>query len=112
MKRSDMVRKMAAAHSSLDFQGKSYDYDELARHMLSVIEEAGMQPPNTTLDKLVPGFLKDNSENIYYACWEPEDNLTTDDLCANSIADIEALIDEDKELMKILQEMEKKLEDK
>jgi hypothetical protein len=36
-----------------------------------------------------------------------ESDLAADDWWTQPIADVEALIDEDKELMKILQEMEK-----
>jgi hypothetical protein len=39
-----------------------------------------------------------------------EADLAADDWWTKPVADIEALIDEDKELMKTLQEMERKLE--
>ena len=75
MKRSEMIRKMAIAHSALDWSGKSYDYDELATYLLSIIEEAGMQPPNISLNELISGPLKvDYEYKHYYACWEPEDD--------------------------------------
>ena len=44
-----------------------------AEEILSALEKAGMQPPNTTLDKLVPGGLQTTGSTQYYACWESED---------------------------------------
>lgn len=44
--------------------------------LLTILEKFGMQPPNVTLDQLIPGDLKTapEAEKHFYACWEPEDN--------------------------------------
>jgi hypothetical protein len=44
----------------------------LNERILSALEKQGMQPPNVTLDELVPGFLTENGDKHYYACWEDE----------------------------------------
>lgn len=72
MKRSEMVRIMAIAHSRFDCCGHPYDYDDLADYVLSSIEEAGMLPPKSldtiTLKKgLVRGYT------MMFE-WEPEDD--------------------------------------
>lgn len=45
MKRSEMIKHIVIAHSTLDFRGESYDYNELAEHLLSHMEKVGMLPP-------------------------------------------------------------------
>lgn len=44
--------------------------------ILTTLEEAGMQPPNVTLDQLIPksGLKIDPEYDHYYACWEPEND--------------------------------------
>ena len=71
MKRSEMINLLVekfrdSAYYALD--------EEIANIILITIEQAGMQPPNTTLEKLIPGALTDLKEcRHYYACWEPEE---------------------------------------
>jgi hypothetical protein len=58
-------------------------------------------------------YIRDLRRNVDYAMLDlsqrfwSEADLVADDWWTQPIADIEALIDEDKELMKTLQEMEK-----
>lgn len=47
MKRSEMVKIIATAHSRFDCCGHPYDYDDLAEYLLSSIEGAGMLPPKS-----------------------------------------------------------------
>lgn len=52
------------------------DLEEVARDILSAIEECGMQPPNIKLKQLFPNSIVEVSEdspvNHWHACWEPE----------------------------------------
>ena len=70
MKRSDAILRIfetletAFSHP----EGNS----KLAVALMKTIEEMGMQPPNVTLNELVPGDWLCN-ESHYYACWEPEE---------------------------------------
>ena len=65
MKRSDMVNKIEEFFHREVFTGAD---------LLSYLEDLGMQPPNITLDELIPGLnVKHVSEEThYYSCWEPE----------------------------------------
>lgn len=58
MKRSEMIEKIAKRLSPVGVS------EPTCEEVLSIIEEAGMLPPRTKLDKL---GLEDNA-------WDPEDN--------------------------------------
>jgi len=46
----------------------------LNERILSALEKAGLQPPNVTLDELLPkSGLSEVGDKHYYSCWEPED---------------------------------------
>ena len=47
----------------------------LAIEIMDKLEEIGMQPPNITIDKLIPNSGLVTIERHYYACWEPEEEL-------------------------------------
>lgn len=77
MKRSEMLGKIAACIINHNEPHRYTDREtalQIAEVILQVQEEAGMQPPNVTLDELVPGFLTSTGERHYYACWEDEDD--------------------------------------
>lgn len=76
MKRSEMVKIIATAHSRFDCCGHPYDYDDLAEYLLSSIEGAGMLPPKRTIRQ--EGHYSGperihKKENITLRSWEPED---------------------------------------
>ena len=80
MKRSEMfslLRKEilnSNIYALMETHSINHDHlvDKDVKSILDALEKAGMQPPNVTLDQLVPGFLSSPSDD-YYACWEPED---------------------------------------
>lgn len=82
MKRSYALKLIANQLDFLTgcFQGFRTDFTESelkrADVILTTLELAGMQPPNITLDQLVPGAVKTTpgAEKHYYACWEPEES--------------------------------------
>ena len=47
-------------------------YKRKADGLLAMIEGFGMNPPNITIEELVPGSLSAVNRH-YYACWEPEE---------------------------------------
>jgi hypothetical protein len=76
MKRSEMVDKIynymlyetGDVHDTTHAHNCKID----AEAIMKLLEKAGMQPPNTTLDKMIPGSgLKEDNPH-YYACWDPE----------------------------------------
>ena len=90
MKRSEMLELIASnlftiepIDSSLVFESwDSLDpdvrqiYIDNANLILSLIEKAGMQPPNVTLTQLFPNVnieIAEMHSKHFYAVWEPED---------------------------------------
>lgn len=76
MKRSEMQNKIAELiEINLESIQEFGDASLVAGLILYMIEENGMQPPNITLDQLLPGELRTapGAPIHYYACWEPED---------------------------------------
>ncbi len=82
MKRSEMIDyisdELKDFHSAaVDLGNENYTKFSLrkAAGLLDMIEGFGMQPPNITLDELIPCELRvsPETEKHYYACWEPED---------------------------------------
>ncbi len=75
MKRSEMVEKLKKPVSLLT--GGALRDDELqeaAGHLLDLLEDYGMQPPNINLSQLVPnsGLISNEDAQVFYSCWEPE----------------------------------------
>ena len=66
MKRSEVVNKIEEFFHREVFTG-----EELLRYL----ENLGMQPPNVTLEELIPGIVikRIGDEKYYYPCWEPEE---------------------------------------
>lgn len=87
MKRSDMLKLIANQLDFLNnrFNGYRTNFTEQelrnADVILTTLEQVGMQPPNITLEQLVPGDLKTapEAEKHFYACWEPESETETKD---------------------------------
>lgn len=82
MKRSDALKLIANQLDFLNgrFKGFRSNFSEPelrnADVILTTLEQAGMQPPNITIDELIPGsgLKTDPSQSQhYYACWEPEE---------------------------------------
>jgi hypothetical protein len=88
MKRSEAIQRIKAnlklrpeTHDmALAFQDGKISWGKfcevLAEEALLIAEDIGMQPPNITLEELIPnsGLKTDPNEyRHYYACWEPED---------------------------------------
>ena len=68
MKRSNLIKKALKSKRNTVFTTK-----EQVDVALTIFERLGMQPPNTTIDKLFPNSkLKANAKDLY-SCWEPED---------------------------------------
>ncbi len=78
MKRSDALKLIANQLDFLKgrFHGLRTTFSEAelkaADVILTTLEDAGMQPPNITLDELIPGSGLKTDTKHYYACWEPE----------------------------------------
>jgi hypothetical protein len=75
MKRSGMVELMALAIAKQAITSGNHNVDISwinVDALLDEMEKVGMQPPNVTLDELIPGFLTENGDKHYYACWEDE----------------------------------------
>ena len=79
MKRSEMLKLIA---NQLNFLNGTFDglkdvftEAELAKAdvILTTIEEAGMQAPNIKYKQLFPNSLLENTEDHWFALWEPED---------------------------------------
>lgn len=87
MKRSDMLKLIANQLDFLNgrFHGLRLRFtdEELKKAdvILTTLEQAGMQPPNITLEQLIPGALKvaPEAEKHFYACWEPESETDSKD---------------------------------
>jgi len=75
MKKSEAVRDLAIFLMGRLPEWEKSERLKFADEILSELEIMGIQPPNTTLDKLIPGNLKESDEQPkhYYACWEPEE---------------------------------------
>lgn len=68
MKRSEMILKiMEAMVEAPD------DMEKAADRLLTAIEKAGMQAPNIKYRELFPNSLLENTEEHWFALWEPED---------------------------------------
>jgi hypothetical protein len=82
MKRSEMIQyivdEIGDINSALEQLGNE-DYSSFMKRkatgMLDMLEGFGMQPPNITLEQLIPCELQTSNEQEkhWYACWEPED---------------------------------------
>lgn len=73
MKRSEMKKILETRFEQI---GLNMTPEILAESVMRMIEDAGMQPPNITLDQLIPGSVvrtNPGEHQHYYACWEPED---------------------------------------
>jgi len=66
MKRSEMLCAIDKRFPTLHMECNLED-------LLAFIEEQGMQPPNITLEEMIPGTTLRHEETFYYSCWEPED---------------------------------------
>ena len=82
MKRTEMLKLIANQLYFLNgrFHGLRVNFtqEELnkADVILTTMEQAGMQPPNVTLEQLHPGSglaVHTGQRQDYYACWEPEE---------------------------------------
>ena len=64
MKRSEML-------CAIDKRFPTLHMECNLEELLAFLEEQGMQPPNITLEEMIPGTLR-HEETFYYSCWEPE----------------------------------------
>jgi hypothetical protein len=72
MKRSEAVRDLAIMLMGRLPEWEKQERLNFANEILEQIEIMGMQPPNVTLDELIPCGLSVIGEKHYYACWEDE----------------------------------------
>jgi hypothetical protein len=72
MKRSEVVRDLAIMLMGRLPEWEKQERLNFADEIIEQLEIMGLQPPNVTLDELVPGFLTENGDKHYYACWEDE----------------------------------------
>jgi hypothetical protein len=75
VKRSEMLGKIAAVIINYNEPHRYTDREtaiEIAETILAVQEEAGMQPPNVTLEELFKDGLHVIGDTNYYAVWEDE----------------------------------------
>jgi hypothetical protein len=72
MKRSEVVRDLAIMLMGRLPEWEKQERLNFADEIIEQLEIMGLQPPNVTLDELIPGFLTENGDKHYYACWEDE----------------------------------------
>ncbi len=77
MKRSEMLKILETRFKEI---GLNITPSVLAESVMRMVEDAGMQPPNITLNELLASELTYiGQEKYYYACWEPETKLTNEE---------------------------------
>lgn len=74
MKRSEAVRDLAIMLMGRLPEWEKQERLNFANEILEQLEIMGMQPPNVTLDELIPCGLNVIGEKHYYACWETEND--------------------------------------
>jgi hypothetical protein len=73
MKRSEAVRDLAIMLMGRLPEWEKQERLNFADEILEQLEIMGMQPPNVTLDELIPSSgLSVIGDKHYYACWEDE----------------------------------------